>query len=237
MNDGAELDRTLKDLGELGNSLESISVVPVGLSDHRKNLQPLTGFNKESAKAVVKQVRSWQEKFLESHGTRLVYLSDEFYLMAQMPLPPYEEYEGFPQIENGVGLCASLKYEFEEALFSTKRRKPKRKKTIATGKSAVKLMEELTAQLKGDRLQVIPMENRFFGEAITVTGLITGQDLITQLKDRELGEEVLISSAMLRHDDDVFLDDTTVSQVQEALGVPVTVVPNDGFALLKALLK
>lgn len=236
-NDGTELDRTLKDLGELGNSLESISVVPVGLSDHRQNLQSLTGFDQESAKAVVKQVRSWQKKFLESHGTRLVYLSDEFYLMAQMPLPPYEEYEGFPQIENGVGLCASLKYEFEEALFSTKRRKPRRKKTIATGKSAVKLMEELTAQLKGDRLQVIPLENRFFGEAITVTGLITGQDLIAQLKDRELGEEVLISSAMLRHDDDVFLDDTTVSQVQEALGVPVTVVPNDGFALLKALLK
>ncbi len=119
-NDGAELDRTLKDLGELGDSVESISVVPVGLSDHRQGLGLLQGFEKESAKVVIAQVEKWQERFLETHGTRLVYLGDEFYLMAELPLPVYEEYEDFPQIENGVGLCASLKYEFYEALRSEK---------------------------------------------------------------------------------------------------------------------
>ncbi|MEE1013180.1 MAG: DUF512 domain-containing protein [Clostridia bacterium] len=235
-NDGAELDRTLKDLSDLGYSMESISIVPVGLSDHRQGLASLTGFDKQSAQAVIDQVSKWQAKFLDTLGTRLVYLGDEFYLMAEAPMPAYEDYEGFPQLENGVGLCASLKYEFGEALSDAKHRLPKRKKTIATGKSALPLMQELTGMLEGAQISVVAIENRYFGENITVTGLITGQDLIAQLQGKEIGEELLISSAMLRHDEAVFLDDTTVTQVAEALGVPVTVVPNDGFELLDALL-
>lgn len=235
-NDGAELDRTLKDLGDLGYSMESISIVPVGLSNHRQGLTSLTGFDKQSAQAVIDQVSRWQAKFLDTLGTRLVYLGDEFYLMAEAPMPAYEDYEGFPQLENGVGLCASLKYEFCEALADAKHRRPKGKKTIATGKSALPLMQELTGMLEGAQISVIPIENRYFGENITVTGLITGQDLIAQLKDKDIGEALLISSAMLRHDEEVFLDDTTVTQVAEALGVPVTVVNNDGFELLDALL-
>ena len=234
-NDGKELDRTLKDLGALGDSVESISVVPVGLSDHRQGLETLQGFDKESARAVIVQVKKWQEQFLKTHGTRLVYLGDEFYLMAELPLPAYEEYEDFPQIENGVGLCASLKYEFHEAIRSEKNPLPKKKKSIATGKSALPLLTELTRPF-ADKIQVIPIENQFFGKNITVTGLITGGDLIDQLKGKDLGEELLLSSAMLRHDEEVFLDDKTVTDVEQALGVKVTVVSNDGFALLEAIL-
>ena len=234
-NDGAELDRTLKDLGALGDSVESISVVPVGLSDHRQGLEPLRGFDKDSARAVIAQVEEWQRRFLETHGTRLVYLGDEFYLMAELPMPEYEAYEDFPQIENGVGLCASLKYEFHEALTGLKNPSPKRRKSIATGKSALPLLTELTHPF-ADKIQVIAIENRFFGKNITVTGLLTGQDLMEQLKEKDLGEELLLSSAMLRHDEEVFLDDTTVTDIEEALGVPVTVIRNDGFALLEALL-
>ena len=115
-NDGPELDRTLEDLGKLGYSMESISIVPVGLSDHREGLPALTRFDRESAGAVIRQVTAWQDRFRKELGTRLVYLGDEFYIMAQQPLPDYDHYEGFPQLENGVGLCTSLGYEFREAL-------------------------------------------------------------------------------------------------------------------------
>ena len=235
-NDGEELDRTLSDLGALGGSLESVSVVPVGLSKHREKLEPLTGFSEESSKAVVEQVTAWQEKFLESHGTRLVYLADEFYIMAKMPLPAFDDYEGFPQIENGVGLCASLKQEYEDALTLYKKRKPKKKKTVATGMISYEFMERLVSELDGDMVQVIPITNHYFGEKITVTGLITGGDLIEQLKGKDLGKKIVLSSSMLRHGDTVFLDDITVEDVERELNVKAVVVPNDGYALLAALL-
>lgn len=236
-NDGKELDRTLEDLGQLAYSIESISIVPVGLSDHRQGLSPLTGFDKASSSAVIKQVTRWQEEFLKKYGTRLVYLGDEFYLMAEQALPDYVNYEGFPQIENGVGLCASLRYEFCEALKDSRFSLPKGRKSIATGISALPLIQELVGMLKGDCIAVYPIENHFFGKRITVTGLLTGGDLVSQLKGKDLGEELLISSAMLRHNDTVFLDDMTVAELSNQLGVLVTVVPNDGYALLEALLK
>lgn len=234
VNDGKELDRTLADLGKLG--LESISVVPVGLSDHRDGLYELTLFDKDGATAVINQVEKWQEHFLAELGTRLVYLADEFYILAEKPLPDYESYEGFPQIENGVGLCSSLKYEFGQALKKRFRLKPKHKKTVATGKISFDLISSCVDMLKGDKIQVVPIENKFFGKDITVSGLITGRDLIDGLKDIDLGDELLISSSMLRHDEEIFLDDTTLSQVQEALNIKVTPVPNDGFALAEAFL-
>ncbi len=235
-NDGKELDRTISDLGNLGESLESVSVVPVGLSNHRERLEPLRGFDKESAKAVIEQVAKWQERFLETHGTRLVYLADEFYIMAEMPMPGFEEYEGFPQIENGVGLCASLADEFYDALATRKRRKPAKKKTVVTGKISYEFIKSLVEELDGTMIQVIPITNHFFGEKITVTGLITGVDLIEQLKGIELGDKLILSSSMLRHGETVFLDDVTVADVENALRVKAVVVPNDGYALLDALL-
>jgi putative radical SAM enzyme (TIGR03279 family) len=236
-NDGEELDFTLQKLGELGENIESISVVPVGMTDHREGLETLRGFDKESSRQVLNQLERWQQKFLDTLGTRLVYAGDEFYLMAELPFPDYEAYEDFPQIENGVGLCASLLWEFEQALSDTRKRRPKKKKTMATGKSVYPFMQTLIGNLEGDRIGIYPIENRFFGEKITVTGLITGQDLIAQLQGKELGEELLISSAMLRHDGDMFLDNTTLQEVEKALGIKVRTVRNDGYELLDALLK
>ncbi len=235
-NDGAELDRTLSDLGSLGGSLESVSVVPVGLSDYREKLEPLDGFDKESSKAVIEQVGKWQEKFLESHGTRLVYLADEFYIMVGMPIPAFDDYEGFPQIENGVGLCASMEQEFQDALTMCKKRKPKKKKTVVTGKIAYEFIQSLVSELEGEMIQVIPITNRYFGENITVTGLITGGDLIEQLKDQDLGKRLILSSSMLRHGDTIFLDNVTVEDVERELGVKAVIVPNDGYEFLDALL-
>lgn len=235
-NDGEELDRTLSDLGALGGSLESVSVVPVGLSAHREKLEPLAGFDKESSEAVIEQVTAWQEKFLKSHGTRLVYLADEFYIMAGISVPDFDDYEGFPQIENGVGLCASLKQEYEDALALYKKRKPKKRKTVVTGKISYDFIKGLVSELDGDMVQVIPITNHYFGEKITVTGLITGGDLIEQLKGKDLGKKIILSSSMLRHGDTVFLDDVTVEDVERELKVKAVVVPNDGYALLDALL-
>lgn len=235
-NDGKELDRTIEDLGNLGDAVESISVVPVGLSKHREKLEPLTGFTPETAGTVIDQVERWQNKFLESHGTRLIYLGDEFYIMAKRDLPDYDAYEGFPQIENGVGLCASLSYEFNEALKDEKNLHPAIRKTIPTGKISYEIIKGLVEQLEGNMIEVIPIENRFFGEKITVTGLLCGGDLIEQLQGKDLGEELLISSAMLRHDETVFLDDVTVEDVEKALGIKVRVVANDGYEFLDALL-
>ncbi len=235
-NDQEELDRTLSDLGSLGGSLESVSVVPVGLSDYREKLEPLDGFDKESAKAVIEQVGKWQEKFLESHGTRLVYLADEFYIMAGVPVPTFDDYEGFPQIENGVGLCASMKQEFSDALSLCKKRKPKKKKTVVTGKIAYEFIQSLVSELEGEMVQVIPITNRYFGENITVTGLITGGDLIDQLKGQDLGKRLILSSSMLRHGDTIFLDNVTVEDVERELGVKAVIVPNDGYEFLDALL-
>lgn len=235
-NDGAELDRTIGDLGALSYSMESLSIVPVGLSDHREGLTALRRFDKTTAGTVIAQVERWQEKFLKEIGRRFVYLGDEFYIMAKQPLPSYEAYDGFPQIENGVGLCTSMLYEYQEALKMAKSRLPRRQKTIATGKIAFEMMRDVVRFLEGDKISVVPITNHFFGEDITVTGLITGGDLIQQLKDQPLGEELLISSSMLRHGEDVFLDNTTCADVAQALQIRVRAVENDGFSLLEALL-
>ncbi len=235
-NDKAELDRTLNDLGELGYSMESISIVPVGLSAYREGLDRLTPFNADTAREVIYQTEKWQKRFIERWGTRLVYLGDEFYIMADMPFPSYDDYEGFPQIENGVGLCSSLEYEFREAIkLHGGQPKIKKEKTIATGVSAYELIKKLTDLVDGD-VRVVPIKNHFFGESITVTGLITGGDLINSLEGISPGSDLLISSAMLRHDEPIFLDNATVTDVEKALKVNVIPVANDGFELLDALL-
>ena len=235
-NDKAELDRTLNDLGELGYSMESISIVPVGLSAYREGLDRLTPFNADTAREVIYQTEKWQKRFIERWGTRLVYLGDEFYIMADMPFPSYDDYEGFPQIENGVGLCSSLEYEFREAIkLHGGQPKIKKEKTIATGVSAYELIKKLTDLVDGD-VRVVPIKNHFFGESITVTGLITGGDLINSLEGISPGSDLLISSAMLRHDEPIFLDNATVADVEKALKVNVIPVANDGFELLDALL-
>ncbi len=240
LNDGEELRRTLTDFGKMMPNLQSVAVVPVGLSRFREGLYPLTGFTKETAARAIDLIAEFQEQFLQEFGTRVVFPSDEFFLLAQRELPDGAYYEGYPQYENGVGMLRSLADEFYAALPDAEPERLPRTVSVATGMSAHPFLKTLTeeAQVKFPGLQcrLYSIRNDFFGETITVTGLITGQDLIAQLKDKPLGEELLLSASMVRRDSDVFLDDVTIGDVEAALGVKVRLVQNDGYAFLDALL-
>lgn len=235
-NDGTELDRTIADIYSLGDAVESLSIVPVGLSDFRDNLTEIEPFDKESSLAVIKQVSKWQMKIKEERGINFVYLADEFYIGAGEEIPSWEEYDGFPQIENGVGLCASLKEEFEDALLDCKNLSVKTKKTVVTGLLACDFIKGVVSKLDSDKISVMPITNNFFGKKITVSGLVVATDIISQLKGMDLGKYLLIPSSMLKHDDDVFLDNLSISDVEKELGIEVVVVTNDGFDLLDKLL-
>ncbi|MBQ7032620.1 MAG: DUF512 domain-containing protein [Clostridia bacterium] len=240
VNDGAQLDKTISDLSEFSPYMQSVSVVPVGLTRHREGLPHLDAFTKETAAEVLRQVTSWQETLLKTIGTRFIYASDEFYLLAEKPVPPEENYEGYAQIENGVGLLRSLEEEFVEALAENPEAKT-RHVSIITGCAAEPLMQKLAAlamkRFPRLKIDVFAVKNRFFGESITVAGLLTGQDIAAQLAARNLGQAAYFSEAMLRDGTDVFLDDMTVSQLSKALGIPVFPVKCDGFALWDALRK
>ncbi len=240
LNDGEELRRTLTDLGKLMPNISSIAVVPVGITKYRENLYPLKIFDKKSAGETIDIIEEFQAEFLDKYDTRVVYASDEFYLTAERELPDISCYEDFPQYENGVGMLRSLIDEFTHAVEITEYEGNPRHITIATGycpykaiKSLGEMAEKKYPQLKCD---VVPIRNDFFGETITVTGLITAGDLISQLKDRENGEELLISSAMLMTDSGIFLDDKTVSDVEQELEIKIKTTQNDGYELLDAIL-
>lgn len=248
VNDGAELDRTLKDLSELYPGIASISVVPVGLTKWREGLHKLTPFDSVSSAAVIRQVEGWQDRFLSLYGTRLVYLADELYISSGIQLPGYNEYEGFPQIENGVGLMSLLIYEFYEYLnirqdeigrqFSEKH--DSRIVSIATGICAYGHIKELAQELEKRynklKVTVYPIKNEFFGENVTVTGLLTGGDIVRQLENKMLGCELLISRSMLKAGEELFLDDYTIESLKSGLGTQVTIVENNGEDFIKKIL-
>ncbi len=236
-NDGEELERTIRDLGQFGDCIESLSIVPVGISGYRDGLTELESFDKESSAEVIDMVEKWQQKFSDELGINFVYLSDEFYIMAERELPAHDEYDGFPQIENGVGLCASLKREFEQALEFCEDKHVKTPKTVVTGVLAYDFIKGLIDMLDTDKIKVSKITNNFFGEKITVSGLVTGGDIINQLSGKDLGDAILIPTSMLRHDEDIFLDNLTISDVERELGVRVVKVQSDGFELLDELLK
>ena len=241
INDGEELERTIRDLAAYLPALQSVSVVPVGLTRFREGLFPLEPFNKEDAAAVLRTIRRWQAVFLDRCGQHIVHASDEWYLLAEEPLPDEESYDGYLQLENGVGMLRLLDTEVQEALA---RRKdpdvPPRHVTIATGYLAAPFLRQVLARVCAQypqvEAEVIPIRNDFFGEMITVSGLITGSDLIRQLKGRELGDCLLIPCSMLRAGEEVFLDDITLTQVSEALHVPVRVTDEDGEDFCRAVL-
>lgn len=235
-NDGNELERTIEDLGKFCFEIESVSIVPVGISDFRENLPQMCSFDKESARNLIKQAEKWQRYFREKVGTNFVYLSDEFYITAEMPIPDAESYYGFPQIENGVGLCASLRDEFDDALSQCKNNAVKTEKSIATGVIAYEFIKSLVDKLRGEKIHIYKIENNFFGKKITVTGLITGRDLINQLKGKPLGEKLVLSKSMFKHDEEIFLDNTTLDDVKNELGVEIVLNDNDGYQLLDTLL-
>ena len=237
INDGAELDRTLADLASLSPHALTVALVPVGLTRFREHLYPLRPYTKEEAEQVIRQAEAFQEKMLHQAGTRFVFPSDEFYQIAEHPLPDADSYEDFPQFENGVGLLARLRDEFETALrLDPDTPGEPRRVVMATGTSVAPFMRELLAAhpVEGVDVHVVPILNHFFGETVTVSGLITGQDLVAQLRGTA-ADEILITESMLREGEDIFLDDMTLAQAQEALGIRITPVPDDGADLLDAL--
>ena len=240
INDGDELRFSFSEVAKLGPAVESAVCVPVGLTKCRENLPKLTPFNKESSLEVISIVDEFREKMLAERGDPVFYVADEFFIKAGLPFPEYEYYGEFTQLEDGVGLCALLKHEFYESLEYFPPKEYRRKVTIPTGKAAFALIRELAdaaeSRYNGLKIDVLPIENNFFGEKITVTGLLTGGDIAEQLKDRENGDAVLICETTLRYEHDCFIDDMTPDAVSERLGVPVQMVPNDGYKFLCALL-
>ena len=239
LNDGDELRRTLTDLGNLMPNISSVAIVPVGLTKFREGLYPLTMFDKEGAGRTIDIIEGFQKEFLGKYGTRLVFPSDEFYLKAERPLPEADFYEEYPQYVNGVGMMRSLYDEFFEALETAECEDINRDISIATGAAAFDMISELAhaAEEKfGIRCRVYKIINHFFGETITVAGLLTAQDIISQLKDKELGTELLLSRSMIIHDGDLFLDDYTISDTEKMLGVKLRFAENDGGSLLDAIL-
>ena len=240
INDGENLKRTLSDLGALFPNVNSISVVPVGLTRYRDGLYPLTPFTKESSVETIRFVEKIQNEFLEKLGTRLVYLSDEFYVDAGIPVPDAESYEGFPQIENGVGLIASMQEEFDSAMRLLPEKKRLRRVSVATGEIAEDFIKGLAERIekacKGVKVDVYPIKNNFFGGGVSVSGLVCGCDIIEQLKGKIQTDTLLIPHSMLRDDDNIFLDDTTVEDVEKALNVKIVPVLNDGYEFVEKIL-
>lgn len=242
VNDGKELDRTLTDLSKYQN-IGSVAVVPTGLTKHREGLYPLEPFTKEDAQTVLEQVNAFGDKMLLEKGSRLVFPSDEFYLKAEQNIPSEDYYEDYPQLENGVGMIASMRGEFEAELeylaedYDTQR---EIHCSIATGYAAYDFIKELaeTLQQRCPNLHctVYPIENRFFGENITVAGLICGCDLIEQLKDKPLGDFLILPTVMLRDEQDRFLDDITLDALSQTLNTSVRLSPTTGEDFIRTIL-
>ena len=240
INDGAILHQTIVDLAGLFPAARSLAIVPIGLTDHRKRLYPLRLFTKEEAKELVRDMELIQAYYLKAMGTRFLFPADEFYSLAGLPVPGSDAYEGYPQIENGIGMLRLLAEECEEAAPRLRPLLPQdaepRTLIIPTGVSAVDYIRPLAEKyaLPGMKLDVFAVPNRFFGPSVTVTGLITGQDLISALSGRK-GDQCLISCSMLREGESVFLDDCTLPQVESRAGIPIRVVQNRGEDFLRAL--
>ena len=240
VNDGEELDRSIRDLVTLMPELQSVSVVPVGLTRYRDGLYPLEPFTKEDACKVLDLIHSWQEKLLKEYGTHFIHAGDEWYILAERPMPEETTYDGYLQLENGVGMVRLLKEEVDAYLKRLPGDDRKRRVTIATGELAAPYLREHVASIRGKypnvEVQVITVKNEFFGGKITVAGLLTGQDLVKQLKGKDLGEELLLSINMLKSDEPIFLDDMTVEQLQTALQIKVSIVESSGNDFVNCIL-
>ena len=239
-NDKDELSRTICDMAELYPYVSSCSVVPVGLTRYREGLCELTPFDAKMALDTIRQVEAFQKKFKKEFGVNLIYLADEFYINAKVPIPKAREYDGFPQIENGVGLISSMEEEFEAALELIPEKKFNRNIAIATGEIAYgfikSLADRLMTKCQGLSVTVFPVKNDFFGGGVNVSGLLTGSDLISTLPDLTDFDELLISDSMLRDGEDIFLDDITLTELSEKLKIQITPVINDGYTFCEKVL-
>ena len=239
INDGKELEFSLKSLFEYYPAMKSIACVPVGITAHRQNLPHLESYNRESARRVIETVDRFNREFEKIHGEKIAYASDEFYLIAEEEMPGEDYYDDYPQLENGVGMWTLMKEEFSHALENCEITELSRKVTLVTGTAAFPLIEELAGKamekITGLDIQVVPVINHLFGETVTVSGLITGGDIITAVEGKELGEELVIPPNCLRKEGDMFLDNMTVDELSEKLGVKVRTNANGGDGLLRAM--
>jgi putative radical SAM enzyme (TIGR03279 family) len=241
INDGEELERSIRDLAKYAPQLQSVSVVPVGLTKYRDGLYPLEPFTKEEAERVIDTIEKWQKLFYEEYGLHFIHAGDEWYILAEREMPEEMSYDGYLQLENGVGMLRLLINEFEEAYEEVSGDDRSQTISMATGYLAYpylkRMIEKLQLKYPNVTVHLYPIRNEFFGERITVAGLITGQDLIAQLKEQPLGERLLLPCNMLRSGEEVFLDDITVSEVKDSLQVEVDIVKSSGYDFVDAILK
>ncbi len=239
-NDGKELDRTIEDLSMYIKHMKSMSVVPVGITKYREGLTKLEPFNKEDSEKVIGQIEKWQNKFLAVYGTRFVYASDEFYLKAGRPVPKHEDYEGYPQIGNGVGMIRLLDFEISEALEGLTGDDRTHSISIATGELAYpeikRQAERICSVFKNINVNVYSIHNNFYGENVTVAGLLTGNDIINQLKGKELGDKLLLPCVLLKTGENVLLDNVTVEDIETALQIRISIVKSEGSAFVEEII-
>lgn len=248
VNDGEELERSIRDLTGYLPHLRSVSVVPVGLSKYREGLYPLEPFDQQDACQVIDTIERWQKRVYEESGLHFIHASDEWYILARRELPEEDRYDGYLQLENGVGMLRLLLEEFSECMEEVRRdpdgwMKPGEKKQVsmATGMLAYPYIERMARELMevfpGLRVSVYAVKNRFFGEQITVSGLLTGRDIREQLLGKNLGERLLLPQNVLRSGEDVFLDDLHVAELENALQVPVDIVKSSGREFVEGILQ
>ena len=241
VNDGAELERSIRELTAYMPQLESVSVVPVGLTRYRDGLYPLEPFTKEDACEVLDLIHGWQEKLYKEWGNHFIHAGDEWYILAERPIPEEKTYDGYLQLENGVGMVRLLEEEVAQTLAGMTGDDRKIHRTIATGELAApflrKHVESVRKKYPNVDIQVFAIKNEFFGGKITVAGLITGTDLISQLKGKDLGDRLLLTNHMLKSGEPVFLDDVTVDDVQNALQIKVSIVESSGADFVSSLIE
>mgnify|MGYP001110775525 FL=1 len=246
INDGPELEYSISELTGYLPYLESVSVVPVGLSRYREGLCPLEPFTREDAQEVLRIIHKWQEQIYRERGTHFVHASDEWYILAQEELPGEERYDGYPQLENGVGMTRLLLSEFDRERERLRRERPipdlsvREEMSIATGRLAypyiLQMAERMMEDFPGLLIHVYAIRNDFFGEMITVSGLLTGQDILAQLKGKPLGRRVLLPQNVLRSGEEVFLDDLTLEELKNTLQVEINIVKSSGCDFIDAVL-
>lgn len=243
LNDGSELERTMKDLAEFYPAVSSVSIVPAGITKHREGLYPLEPFTPDECGEIIDTVDRFGEKCLEKYGSRIFFCGDELYIKSARQLPDPEYYEGYPQIENGVGMICSMNEEFEDSYEYIEQDydlSQLRSVSVVTGAAAYGFICDLCGRLgdvcKNTVIRVYKIENKFFGENITVAGLICGCDLIEQLKGKELGDKLILPSVMLRREGDMTLDGMTVDEMEKQLGVKTEVCDVNGDDFIRAIL-
>lgn len=239
-NDKDELEKTIHDLSAFLPEMQSVSVVPVGITKFRENLTPLEKFSKEDAIEVIETIHRWQNIFLTHYNTRFIYAGDEWYINAGLPIPNEDAYEGYPQLENGVGMLRSFTDEFNTYLKELTGDNRKKEISIATGVLAApyisRMAAELTDKFPNIKIHIYTIENDFFGKNITVAGLLTGGDIIGQLKGKNLGKVLLLPDVILRHGENILLDDLTTDDIERTLQTRICIVQSDGKSFIDTIL-